>query len=91
LLEESGAISSADVKKAVSNVVSYQDSVMEQLNEDNDEDAVLREDKPEDPDLDNRHTVDMSAICKVVSFILVTRCLSHFFGVASKNYLSCSI
>jgi hypothetical protein len=77
LLEESGAISSADAKKAASNVVSYQDSVMEQLNKDNDEDAVLRKDEPEDPDLDNRHTVNMSAICKVVSalFSSLNACL----------------
>jgi hypothetical protein len=65
LLEESGAISSADAKKAASNVVRYQDSVTELPSEANDEDAVLREDEPEDPGLNKGHAVDMSAICKV--------------------------
>jgi hypothetical protein len=66
LLEESGAISPSDAKKASSSLVSYQDSVTQMLGDKGNENAVLQGDEEEALTLDKSvNMVDMGAICKV--------------------------
>lgn len=83
MLEESGAISTSDAKKASSSLVSYQDSVTEMFGDEGDENAVLR-DEEEAPTLDNSATLNnsvfmanMGAICKVFNcffFVIYLTC-----------------